>query len=504
MTMLRALIASAAALVAQLAHAGDGLRVAAWNITNYAGANGAQVQTAVYASFNGRSMDPDVILLQEIATQSALNALVSHLNAAPGSPADWAAAPFFRNGSINTALVYRQSKLDLLGSVLVAPGGGSPIQPRNIVRYDLELDGYDGEHARISFYPSHMKAGSSSSDQQRRQVEAQRIVDDAATLPAGRARVFGGDLNTQTSSQQAYRTLTGAVFNTGPFRDPIATPGSWQNTSAFRFVHTQDPVGGGGVDDRYDQILLSPHLGDGVGLDYAGNFAQPYSRTSWLDPDHSYRAWGNDGTSFNTSLATLSNSMVGPAIAQAIITLGRNSGHCPVFLDLRVPAVLATSAATLDFGDVEAGAGAVLQLEVGNAADTDRWGTLVDDLRFDLSLAGAGFAIDQGAFTDPAGGGMVVFDASVLPTTTLGLVSAVVTVDASASGLGIAEVALVANIVPRSCPADLNGDGLLDFFDVSAFLDLFSDGDLAADFNGDNLLDFFDISAFLQAFDAGC
>lgn len=55
-----------------------------------------------------------------------------------------------------------------------------------------------------------------------------------------------------------------------------------------------------------------------------------------------------------------------------------------------------------------------------------------------------------------------------------------------------------------SCLADLNGDGELDFFDVSAFLSLFGDGDLAADFNGDGELDFFDVSAFLAAFDAGC
>ncbi len=54
------------------------------------------------------------------------------------------------------------------------------------------------------------------------------------------------------------------------------------------------------------------------------------------------------------------------------------------------------------------------------------------------------------------------------------------------------------------CIADLNGDGALDFFDISAFLTAFSDGDLVADFTGDGLLNFFDISAFLIAFSAGC
>ena len=54
------------------------------------------------------------------------------------------------------------------------------------------------------------------------------------------------------------------------------------------------------------------------------------------------------------------------------------------------------------------------------------------------------------------------------------------------------------------CPADINGDGVLDFFDVSTFLGSLSSGDQAADFNQDGVLDFFDVSAFLSAFGAGC
>ncbi|MBO6514663.1 MAG: hypothetical protein JJ974_11925, partial [Phycisphaerales bacterium] len=54
------------------------------------------------------------------------------------------------------------------------------------------------------------------------------------------------------------------------------------------------------------------------------------------------------------------------------------------------------------------------------------------------------------------------------------------------------------------CPPDLNEDGALDFFDVSAFLTAFSSGDLIADWNDDGVLDFFDISAFLTLFSTGC
>ncbi|MFG0313207.1 MAG: GC-type dockerin domain-anchored protein, partial [Phycisphaerales bacterium] len=55
-----------------------------------------------------------------------------------------------------------------------------------------------------------------------------------------------------------------------------------------------------------------------------------------------------------------------------------------------------------------------------------------------------------------------------------------------------------------TCPADLTGDGILDFFDVSAFLNAYNGQDPAADFTGDGMFDFFDVSAFLNAFNAGC
>ncbi len=56
------------------------------------------------------------------------------------------------------------------------------------------------------------------------------------------------------------------------------------------------------------------------------------------------------------------------------------------------------------------------------------------------------------------------------------------------------------------CSADMNGDGNLDFFDVSEFLEAFSQHEMAADFNHDSEFDFFDVSTFLDAFanHSGC
>lgn len=55
-----------------------------------------------------------------------------------------------------------------------------------------------------------------------------------------------------------------------------------------------------------------------------------------------------------------------------------------------------------------------------------------------------------------------------------------------------------------SCDADLNGDGVLDFFDVSAFISAYNAHDPIADFTNDGNFDFFDVSAFINAYNAGC
>jgi len=54
------------------------------------------------------------------------------------------------------------------------------------------------------------------------------------------------------------------------------------------------------------------------------------------------------------------------------------------------------------------------------------------------------------------------------------------------------------------CAADLTGDGLLNFFDISAFVNAFLAMDPVADFTGEGDFNFFDFSAYLAAFSAGC
>jgi hypothetical protein len=58
--------------------------------------------------------------------------------------------------------------------------------------------------------------------------------------------------------------------------------------------------------------------------------------------------------------------------------------------------------------------------------------------------------------------------------------------------------------VVLTCAADLTGDGLLNFLDVSAFLSFYGEGDVRGDINGDGSFNFLDVSLFLQIYSGTC
>ncbi|MCA9302789.1 MAG: hypothetical protein KC996_01565 [Phycisphaerales bacterium] len=62
----------------------------------------------------------------------------------------------------------------------------------------------------------------------------------------------------------------------------------------------------------------------------------------------------------------------------------------------------------------------------------------------------------------------------------------------------------LSNPAAPDCAADFTDDGILDIFDVFAFLDAFNAMDPSADFTDDGTFDIFDVFAFLDAFNAGC
>lgn len=323
---------------------GDTIRLTSWNVSNYSAGRVTEFQTAIFESFEGRSMSPDILVGQEFLSAASVVNFLNMLNTAPASTNDWAAAIFVDGPDTDSALFYRTGSVQMAtdlspnGVTVVATGGNAPNHPRNIMRYDVVIKPQTPQEFHMSIYSTHMKTGSSGSDQSRRLLEAQRIRDNAEVLPKGWHFMLCGDFNIQSSQEAAYQELVGSQTNKlGRFVDPISTLGNWNNNSSFRFVHTQDQSGAGGMDDRYDQILVSTGLVDEIGVEYVGEPLLPYSTTTWNDSNHSYRSWGNDGTSFNTSLTVANNQMVGPTIAQALINSAPGGGHLPIFLDIETP-----------------------------------------------------------------------------------------------------------------------------------------------------------------------
>jgi len=493
------------------------LRITEWNVSNYSSGRVSEFQTSIYGQFQGRSMSPDIMICQEFISASAVAAFLSILNTAAGSPGDWAAAPFINGNDSDNAFFYRTSRAQFLGATVVMVGSSSTeLPPRDVVRYDVRPFGYAGAGATLSCYSSHMKSGSSANDLQQRLIEATAIRSDAGVLPAGWNFLLAGDFNIPNSSQAAFQQLVGDLSGApGRFYDPISTPGAWQNNQAFQFVHTQapggtDPQQTGGMDDRFDLILLSASLVNGQGFSYIGNPAVPYSTTTWNDPNHSYRAWGNDGTSFNQILTTTGNTMVGAAIAQALrASTGPDAsgGHLPVYLDLRVPARVA-SVATIDFGSVVHSTVAQMPLVVSNGGDVARWNAAgIASLSYSLS-GSAGITVPAGSFVAPAGvpGNSHTI---MISTASLGPVNGTVTITSSDPDQPQRVVQVTGEIIAGCYPNCDNSTipPVLNVNDFFCFLNRYAQGDSYA--NCDNstippVLNISDFLCFVNVYAGGC
>ncbi len=66
------------------------------------------------------------------------------------------------------------------------------------------------------------------------------------------------------------------------------------------------------------------------------------------------------------------------------------------------------------------------------------------------------------------------------------------------------DVNAVLAILGMDCPADFNGDTIVNSLDFIAFLNAYTASDPRADFNGDTVINSLDFIAFLNAYVAGC
>ena len=263
---------------------------------------------------------PDIFVACEIQTEAGADSVLTRsLNVYGAS--NYASAAYHDNstgGDLQNQLFYNTDKLILKSQDYIVTG------IRDIDHYILYANdpnlGVYYDTTFIEVYMCHLKAGSGSSEQSTRAQQTQLLMDFIATRPTDRHHIVCGDLNVYTSNEQGYSQLV-----SGPFGlvDPINSPGSWNNNGSFSSIHTQstrtslnlDCGSKGGLDDRFDQILISQNMISGEdSIKYLNN---------------SYKTLGNDGNHFNSNLISGTNTSYPDSLVNALYYM---SDHLPVSL----------------------------------------------------------------------------------------------------------------------------------------------------------------------------
>ncbi|MFC2103801.1 T9SS type A sorting domain-containing protein [Bacteroidota bacterium] len=187
---------------------------------------------------------------------------------------------------------------------------------------DLETT---SDTAYIYCLVAHLKAGNGSIEESQRAYETSLIMDYFESIGEQGNYLILGDFNVYTPTESAFQNLINSDNSLYTFYDPANQIGEWSSNYDYRYYHTQsthtngDCHSGGGMDDRFDFILASDFIMNGTNhYEYIAN---------------SYQTIGQDGSRYNSSLNTSSNSVVPNNVAQALYDM---SDHLPVYLELKI------------------------------------------------------------------------------------------------------------------------------------------------------------------------
>ena len=268
-------------------------------------------------------LKPDILAGCEIQTPAGCDSVLTRALNVFGTT-HYQRAQWVNNsagGDLQNMLFYNSSKLTLKEQRVIQTS------PRDINHYILYVnDATLSQHHDTCFievFMCHLKAGSASADLADRAAQTQLLRAVLDGRPQGRHLFVCGDLNTYRSTEVGYQNLVSGGTNF--LRDPLNLPGNWTTNSSFAAIHTQSPrVSGstdcgvtGGLDDRFDHIIVSQNVMTGTNLlQYNTN---------------SYKAIGNDGNHYNQSILAGSNSQYPDSVVRALYY---SSDHLPVKMDV--------------------------------------------------------------------------------------------------------------------------------------------------------------------------
>lgn len=280
--------------------------IMSYNLLNYPGSDSTIRNPYFRTTFS--SIQPDIIVTQEIREFAGYSQFYNNILKKVSNK--YAAGMFIDSYDTDNAIYFDSSKFIFITN--------NPITTalRDINEFILKSK-VTGDTLRI--YSFHLKAGSTSADQAKRAAEVDSLRKVTDKLPPNSNFIVCGDYNIQSSTELAFQKLLSQT-KSGYFIDPLNLVGTWYNNSSFAPYHTQSPrtrqFGGGangGMDDRFDMILMSQAIMNSGGITYLPG---------------TYTAYGNDGLHFNDSINRPPNNAVDQLIANA---LHYSSDHIPVY-----------------------------------------------------------------------------------------------------------------------------------------------------------------------------
>lgn len=280
--------------------------------------------------------EPDIFMICELENEFGADLILN--NSLNSTSTTYSRAPYFDNQSGNAELqqlIFYKTEMFTLAAIDIIT---TTVRDINRYRLLLNTDDQSTNPLYLDIYVAHLKSSTGTSNQQLRLQMVTQLTNYLAAIDSDSYVIFAGDLNVYSASEPAYQHLLDPD-NAITFADPIDAPGSWNNNASFSYLHTQSTRlsssgfgggAGGGLDDRFDFILISENMLDNPEMMYVEN---------------SYKAYGNNSNCFNDRIDSPDcNGVFEQSLRDNLYLM---SDHLPVVMELQTDRTLSTSTIAL-------------------------------------------------------------------------------------------------------------------------------------------------------------
>jgi endonuclease/exonuclease/phosphatase family metal-dependent hydrolase len=319
------------------------LKVLSYNLLNYPN---PEIPVDYRADTLKKIIDyytPDLFLMQELKSSSGFSLILNNVFNTDGvdyyNKGTW--EPQHSNpGSswrLQQNVIYNTQKLSLSYETFLY----TDVRDLNVFKFYFKDPNLAIHQDTTYLYvvTMHLKSSQGADNEALRLSMVEILENFLDTIPADANVIVGADYNLYTSDEAAYQLLLNNSNNV-ILADPISTPGTWHSNNNFRFVHTQStrtvPINGdgagGGMDDRFDLIVVSENLMD------------PNNRIFTIED--TYEPMGNNGNCFNARIIDCEDNDVPANVINALYQM---SDHLPVKMELGIDYPAANSINELQY-----------------------------------------------------------------------------------------------------------------------------------------------------------